>query len=174
MGEPLAEARQEVVNARQAAASELDELGDSFRAAIDIPAKIRRNPLKTAGLAGGAAFLALGGPKRMLKGVERRLFPARADRIKSLLPEDVARAVDRLGEDAEGVRSHLERDFKAFLDKRHPSEQPNARRSLWRTYDIMLGSIGSLAARELAKRLFEAPTDRPRDRGSRPPEDAGA
>ncbi len=165
MAESTTEARQEVENARGALGSELDELGVATRAALDIPAKIRRNPLKTAGIAGGVAFLVVGGPKRVIRAAERRLFPRRRDRLESVLPKDVARAVDRLGDDAEKVRANLERDFMHYLERRHPEEAPNARRSFWRTYDILVGSLGGIAVRELAKKLFEAPADRKRREG---------
>jgi hypothetical protein len=158
MADPLADARQEVVNARQAAGAELDELGHSVRAAVDIPAKVRRNPLKTAGLAGGAAFLALGGPKRVLKRVERRVLPRR--KVRRMLPEEIERAVDNLPEEErEQVRAHLERDFASYVQREHAKEQPNARRSLWATYDTLLGVVGAAAARELVKKLFAVPQE---------------
>jgi hypothetical protein len=163
MAESTTEARREVEDARKALATEFDELGAATRSALDIPAKIRRNPVKTAGIAGGAAFLAVGGPKRLIRAAERRFFPTRRDRLESVLPKDVARAVDRMGGNAETVRANLERDFMHYLEKRHPEEAPNARRSLWRTYDILVGALGGRAAMELAKRLFEAPADRKRD-----------
>ena len=56
MAETVAEARQEVVDARRGVESELDGLGSAVRGAVDIPAKIRRNPVKTVGIASGAAF----------------------------------------------------------------------------------------------------------------------
>jgi hypothetical protein len=162
MADSTAEARQELEQARRRTEAELDELGAATRSALDIPAKVRRNPLKTAGLAGGAVFLAVGGPKRLMRATERRVFSGRRERLESVLPKDVARAVDRLGGDAEKVRANLERDFMHYLERKHPEEAPNARRSFWRTYDIMAGSIGALAARSLAKRLFEASPDRDR------------
>lgn len=161
MAESVADARQEVVNARRAAASELDELGPAFRGAVDIPAKVRRNPVKTAGLAGGAVFLAVGGPRRVAKAVERRFFPSRAQKVQSVLPDEVARAVNKLGDDADAVRAHLERDFVSYIEKRHPEEHPTGRREFWKTYDLILGTFGGVALRELLRRLMAQPTDRP-------------
>lgn len=160
MAQSTAEARQEVENARRVAGAELNELGEAARAAIDIPAKVRRNPLRVAGLASGLAFLALGGPKRVLRAAESRFWPSRQQRVKQVLPDEVARVVNRLGDEAEAVRDHLERDFVRYLEKRHPQEVPNARRSLWKTYDTLLAPIGGAAAAALAKRLFESPADR--------------
>jgi hypothetical protein len=165
MAESTANARQEVENSRRAVESELDELGAAARAAVDIPAKVRRNPVKVAGLASGAAFLAVGGPKRVLRAAERRFWPSRKQRVQKVLPDEVARVVNRLGEDADAVRDHLERDFMGYLAKRHPEEIPNVRRSAWRTYDTLIGPIGAAAASFLVKKLFETPPERkPEDR----------
>lgn len=156
MADSVAEARQEVELARRAIESELDDLGASARAAVDIPAKIRRNPVRTVGLGAGAAFLLLGGPRRVMKAAEGRLFPRR--RPKRLLPKDIDKTVDRLGvEDPEAVKAHLERDFAAYLQREHARDEPNARQSLWRTYDLLLGSVGAVATRELVKRFFDVP-----------------
>jgi hypothetical protein len=160
MAQSAAEARQQVEEARRGVERELDNLGDAARAAVDIPAKVRRNPVKTAGLAGGAAFLILGGPKRLAKATERRFFPKRYYRPPTVLPQDVERAIDKLpGEDQEMVRAHLERDFASYIQKQHPNEPVNARASLWKTYDLLLGIVGAAAARELVKKLFEVPQE---------------
>ena len=159
MADSTAEARQELERARRRAEAELDELGAATRKALDIPAKARRNPLKVAGLAGGAAFLALGGPKRVIKATERRVFPGRQEKVESILPKQVARTVDRLGGDAAAVRANLERDFMHYLERKRPEETPNARRSFWRTYDVLVGIVGAAAAREMVKKLFSVPKE---------------
>lgn len=162
MAQSAAEARQEVENARRGVENELDDFGTAVRAAVDIPAKIRRNPVRTVGLAGGAAFLLLGGPKRLAKAAEARLFPKRAERVPTVLPKDVDATINRLEpEEREKVRAHLERDFAAYLRKEHPEEPANARRSLWRTYDILVGVVGVAAGRELVKKLFAIPKEVP-------------
>jgi hypothetical protein len=166
VAQPVADARQAVVDARREVEQELDALSSSARAAVDIPGKVRRNPVRTAGLGAGAAFLLLGGPRRVAKRVERQLFPKR--RFRRLVPKDIDRAVDRLGEEeAEAARAHLERDFASYLERAHPKERANARRSLWATYDLLLGTVGRRAASELVKRLFEVPKDGPTARGEK-------
>jgi hypothetical protein len=156
--ESVADARQAVVDARKDVEKELDDLGLATRAALDIPAKIRRNPVRTVGVGAGAAFLLLGGPKRVLKQVEERVFPKR--RYRRLTPAEIDRAVDRLGEeDREASRAHIERDFASYLEKNHPKEQPNARKSFWGTYDTLMAIVGAAAARELVKRFLEVPQE---------------
>ena len=160
MAQSAAEARQEVENALAGVEKELDDLGTTTRAALDIPAKVRRNPIRTAGLAGGAAFLLLGGPKRAAKAAEQRFFPRRAEKRERALPKDVQQTLSRLEpEDRDKVEAHLERDFAAYLNKEHPKEPANARQSVWKTYDLLLGVVGVAAARELVKRLFEIPKE---------------
>ena len=62
-------------------------------------------------------------------------------------------------EQRELVEAHLERDFAAYMNKEHPSEPANARQSVWKTYDLLLGIVGAAAARELVKKLFEVPQE---------------
>lgn len=160
MAQSAAEARQEVENARRGVEGELDDLGTAARAAVDIPAKVRRNPVRTVGLAGGAAFLFLGGPKRVAKAAEARLFPRRVERRDHALPKNVQATMAKLEpEDRAKVEPHLERDFAAYLNREHPTEPATARQSLWKTYDLLLGVVGLAAARELAKKLFEIPKE---------------
>lgn len=160
MADAKADARREVELARRAVATEIDNLGAATRAAVDIPAKIRRNPVRTAGVAGGAAFLLLGGPRRVAKGVEKRLFPKRQARPPKVLPRKVEEALDRLPEEnRDMVRAHLERDFAAYLKREHAKDPANARTSAWKTYNLLLGTVGARAARELVKRLFEVPKE---------------
>jgi hypothetical protein len=154
MAGTTAEARREVAEARQAAAQQLDELGAAARSAFDIPAKVRRNPVQTVGIASGAAFLVLGGPRRLLKAAGARLLPQRPPR--SLLPTEIQRTVNRLEpEQREQIGRHLERDFAAYLARTHPQEPANARRSFWKTYDQLMGPVTGAAGRELVKRLFQ-------------------
>lgn len=160
MGQSSAEARKELEQARRALSTELDQLGDTTRAAVDIPAKIKRNPVQTIGVTGGVAFLLLGGPKRVARAAEKRFLPKRYYRPPKVLPQDVERAIDRLPKgDQAMVRGHLERDFATYLEKQHTAEPVNARQSMWKTYDLLVGIVGAAAARELAKKLFEVPKD---------------
>jgi hypothetical protein len=160
MADTTADARREVADARQNAAQQLDELGVAARSAIDIPGKVRRNPVQTVGLASAAAFVLLGGPRRVLRATAARLLPQRLPR--SLLPKEIQRTVNRLEpEQREQVERHLERDFAAYLTRTHPQEPANARRSLWKTYDRLMGPVTARAGRELVKRLFDSEQDKP-------------
>jgi hypothetical protein len=107
-------ARDRVVAARAALGEELEVLEASARTAIDVPAKIRRNPVPFAAAAGGVAFLAVGGPRRVVRGVRNRIFGAPEPLPASMLPDQVEKALRELGDDGRKVRGALERDFAAY------------------------------------------------------------
>jgi hypothetical protein len=160
----VAAARAAVAEARSDLEAQLDDLESAARSAVDLPAKLRRDPVRTAGLAGGAVFLLAGGPRRLARGIMRRVRGERPTPApRSLLPEEIERAVEGLGEDAEGVKATLEREFAAYLaEKRQDRETaPQAARSFWKLFDTLSGPLGSRAARRLAEQLFAARPDRP-------------
>jgi hypothetical protein len=107
-------ARDRVVAARSALGEELENLEAAARTAVDIPAKIRRNPVKTGAVAGGAAFLALGGPRRIFRAGKRAVTGEPAPMPKSMLPDEIEKTLRKLGDDGEKVRGALERDFAAY------------------------------------------------------------
>jgi hypothetical protein len=157
------EAERQVIEAREALGGELDELSAAARSAVDIPAKVRHNPVQTAALASGAGFLLLGGPKRVLRAVVGRVKPKLLDRHRGLLPNEVEHALRKAaGPRAPEVQAALEEDFADYLKKKAKQEPPpNAAQSLWRTYDAVIGPIASQGAKQLVSRLFAARKDRP-------------
>ena len=144
------------VAARQGLEDEIVGLEASARAAVDLPARLRRQPAKVGGAAVGAAFLLLGGPKRVFRRARRAVFGKDADLPKSMLPDEIEETLRKLGPDGDKVRGTLEREFAKFLEERAP-ERKNA--------DIA-GIVGGLltnalkpasmrAGREFAERLFD-------------------
>jgi hypothetical protein len=108
----------QVVAARADLAAEVDRLEAAGRAAVDIPAKVKREPVKAAGVAAGAAFLALGGPKRLFRRAKRAVRGEEEDLPESMLPKEVEKALGKLGSDGKKVRGTLEREFAKYLDER--------------------------------------------------------
>jgi hypothetical protein len=161
----VVEARKGVRAAQAAFQDDLDTLSEATRSAMDIPAKVRKAPVKTAALAGGAGFLLLGGPRRVAGAVIDRIAPKRKrDPYAGLLPDDIERVLRDTGAaDVPGVREALARDFAEYLrDKgKVQDRRPNAADSLWRTYDSVVGPLGTVAARILVERLFAASRQRP-------------
>lgn len=107
MGARTDAARAEVVAARLGLRTEVDRLEASGRSAVDIPAKVRREPVKTAGLAAGAAFLVAGGPKRVLRGVRRAVLGPEPPLPKSMLPDEVEKTLRKMGSDGDRIRGTL-------------------------------------------------------------------
>jgi hypothetical protein len=149
-------ARAEVLAAREALGEELVELEASARAVVDIPARIRREPAKVAGSAAGAAFLLLGGPGRVIKGVRRAILGADADLPKSMLPDEVEKTLKKLGPDGEKVRATLEREFADYLDDKAPQRRErDLGAAAGGLVANLLKPLSVRAGRQLAERLLE-------------------
>lgn len=116
-------ARDRVLAARAALGDELAALEASARAAIDIPAKVRRSPAKAAAVAGSAGFLVLGGPGRLFRRARRAVFGPTAGLPKSMLPREIEKTLRELGDDGDKVRGALERDFADYA-KQAAKENP--------------------------------------------------
>jgi hypothetical protein len=149
-------ARDEVLAARRGLEVEVVRLEASARAAVDIPARIRRQPAKVLGAAGGAAFLLLGGPKRLFRRARRAVFGPDADLPKSMLPDEVEKTLRKMGTDGDRVRGTLEKEFAKYLEKTAPERRD---RDL---AGVAAGILASLvkpasvrAGRQFAERLFD-------------------
>jgi len=130
VGEGTSLPRPEVVAARDAllaARGSLDEelvrLEASARAAIDVKAKVKRNPGKSIGLAAGAGFLLVGGPKKVLRGAKRVVMGPPEPLPTSMLPKEIDAALGRLGTDGERVRGLLEHEFASYLETTAPARR---------------------------------------------------
>lgn len=118
MGTRTDAALAQVVAAREDFGTEVERLEAAGRAAVDIPAKIRRQPVKAAGVAAGAAFLVLGGPKRLFRRAKRAVRGEEEELPKSMLPDEIEKTVRKLGSDGKQVRGTLEREFAKYLEER--------------------------------------------------------
>jgi hypothetical protein len=145
-------ARADVVAARTELEAELERTEAAARAAVDIPAKIRREPVKTAGLAAGVAFLVAGGPRRLFRRVKRTIVGPEADRPKSMLPEEVDRELRKLGSDGERVRATLEREFSKYLEE-HREERE--KRDLGAVAALLLANVAKPITTQAVKRMAE-------------------
>lgn len=150
MGARTDQARVEVTAARSGLLDEAEALRGSAVAAADLPARAREDPLRYGAIVGGALFLALGGPRRILRRLRRLLLGAPAP--KSLLPEEIERAVEGLGRDSDTVRRQLEREFAEYLEARQAEREKTA---LSGTLLAIAGAAMNVAAREAGKRIVE-------------------
>jgi hypothetical protein len=145
-------ARSEVLAARAGLDEELVRLEASARAAVDIPARLRREPAKVLGTAGGAAFLLLGGPRRVFKGVRRAIFGPNAELPKSMLPPEIEKTLKKLGPDGAKVRGTLEREFADYLDEKAPQRRE---RDIGATAASLLGGVLKPVTERLGRQLAE-------------------
>ncbi len=124
MAEATDAARERVLAAREGLATELDRLEASARAAVDIPAKVRRSPAKAAGIAAGAGLLVLGGPRRLFKRVKTAITGPEPPLPETMLPGDVEKVLKKLGSDGDRVRGTLERDFADYVEQAQKKRGP--------------------------------------------------
>ncbi|MFI5258394.1 MAG: hypothetical protein ACHQ01_02115 [Candidatus Limnocylindrales bacterium] len=149
-------ARAEVVARRQLLLDEVVRLEAAGRSAIDIPAKIRRAPARAAALAVGTAFFALGGPKRTYRAVRRAVLGPDADLPKSMLPDQIEKALKALGDDGDRVRGLIEREFVDYLEKSKPvREARDLRGTISELGGNLLRPATAEAGKRLAKELFK-------------------
>jgi hypothetical protein len=145
-------ARADVLAARERLDEELVRLEASARAAVDVKARVRRNPVKAAGAAAGAGFVLLGGPKRVLRGARNAVFGKPAPLPKSMLPKEIDAALRKLGTDGDRVRGALERDFARYLDEKAPERK---QRDLAAAVGGLLTTAGRPLAAKAGKQLAE-------------------
>jgi hypothetical protein len=117
-------ARDRVLAARAALGEELEALEASARAAVDIPAKVRRSPAKAAAIAGSAGFVVLGGPGRLIRRARRAVFGPTADLPRQMLPREIEKTLKKLGDDGDKVRGAIERDFAAYAKEAAKQNPP--------------------------------------------------
>jgi len=112
-----------LLESRASLDEELVRLEAAARAAVDIPAKVRRHPVKAAGLAAGAGFVVVGGPKRLFRRAKAAVFGPPEPMPTSMLPKEIDKALGKLGDDGARVRGTIEREFAAFLEERAPQRR---------------------------------------------------
>ena len=161
----IARAHQELLAARRGLATEIDGFTSSTKAALDIPAKVRREPLKAAALAGGAGFLLLGGPKKALRAVGRALPSRKRDPYAGLLPDEVEKVLRDTG--LAKIRASARRSTATSRStcgaRAAPISCPTPARRCGAPTTRSSGPLGTVGARKLVEKLFAA------DLGGTPP-----
>jgi len=152
VGESTSLARLQVLAAREELDEELVRLEASARAAVDVPAKIKRHPVKAAGLAAGAGFVVIGGPRRVLRGARHAIFGRPAPLPKSMLPTEIDASLRKLGNDGEKVRGLLEHEFASYLQATEPARK---RRDLGGALTVVTIAFIRLLVLRHSKRLAE-------------------
>ena len=145
-------ARAGVLAARGLVEEEIIRLEASARAAVDIPAKVKRNPKKAVGVAAGAGFLLVGGPGKVFRGVKRVVLGPSEPLPKSMLPEEIDASLRKLGGDGERVRGLLEREFASYLEDTAPRRN---KRDLRAAMALMVLPIVRPLSLRLGRQLVE-------------------
>jgi hypothetical protein len=149
-------AREAVLTARADFDNEVDRLEAAGRAAVDVPAKVRANPGKAAGIAAGGAFLAVGGPKRVFRRAKRAITGKEEELPSELLPKDIEKTLKKMGTDGRKVRGTLERDFAKYLDERQKERrQEGVVNALTALALTAFRPIAMRGGRQLAERLLD-------------------
>ena len=150
-------ARERVLAARLELATEVERLEASARAAVDIPAKVRRSPAKAAAVVGGVGFVALGGPRRLFRRAKAAIVGPDQPLPESMLPDEVEKTLKRLGTDGERVRGTIERDFADYLKVAQKRRRPDFGQTLYYAITLPLIRRGGRMAIEWLIRPDERP-----------------
>jgi hypothetical protein len=150
MGTSTDQARDAVIAARQGLLDEAEGMRRSAIEAINLPAKARDDPLRVGALAAGGAFVVLGGPRRLIGRIRRALLGAPVP--KSLLPDEIEKAVQGMGKDSKAVRAHLEREFADYLEEHRADRE---RSMLSGAIAGVAGSLISSFSQRASRRLVD-------------------
>lgn len=178
MGETLAETRVEVETLRGDLQRRADALEARVRHALDIPARIRENPLVFIGIGVGTAFLVAGGPMKVARLVRRRIRPSTAEQAYDALPKAMQAWVDTVaggvGSRAAGARVALAEELLAWrhnavkskkarkeLAKSITEGPPGPERAIWRAVESGLTLLSAAMARRAIERFVSGPPAMP-------------
>ncbi len=99
--------------------------------------------------------MALGGPKKAYRALRRAVLGPKADLPKSMLPEQIDKALRSLGDDGDRVRGLVEREFVGYLEKNKPvREARDLRGTLSELGGNILRPVTAQAGKRLATDLF--------------------
>jgi hypothetical protein len=153
-------ARDRVIAARADVDEQLHLLRASARAAVDIPAKVRRSPVKAAAVAGGIGLVAARAPQRAFAAARRAVRGEQKSWPERLLPDEIETTLRRLGSDGDKVRGALERDFAEYAKRSHKDRQAVPRMLLLALARPMLSRGAKAAAEFLLSSKDEGMTTR--------------
>ena len=131
-------ARERVLAARLELATEVERFEASARAAVDIPAKVRRSPAKAAAIVGGVGFVALGGPRRLFRRARAAIVGPDQPLPEHMLPDEIEKALKRLGTDGARVRGTIERDFADYLKVAQKRRRPDFGQTVYYAFALPL------------------------------------
>ena len=130
MGETIDQTRLEIAAQR----AELEATADRLRDALDLRKRVRENPGVVIGIGVVAAFLVVGGPRRLARILRGTVAPHAAEEAYDALPESMQAWVSALagqaGPKSSSARDELVEELRRW--RRDPIKDRQARRELAR------------------------------------------
>jgi hypothetical protein len=175
VGETIDQTRLEIAAQR----AELETTAGRLRDALDLPRRLRENPGAVIGVGAVAAFLVVGGPRRLVRMLRKGMAPHAAEEAYDALPESMQAWVSTLAGEA-GSKSSAARD--AMVEelrrwRRDPIKDRKARKELarqmvegpagpartaWTAAETALTLVAAALARKaIARFLTDQPAARP-------------
>jgi hypothetical protein len=168
VGATLDETRLELEAQRTRVRGTAERLETATRRSLDVRAVIGRNPGRTIGLAAGAAFILLGGPRRTVRAVKRAVTgPADARKAYAALPPPLRKFVDDsatgFGSAREESRGELALALHAWREnpKNRKKAQklvnetltpPGPSRAFWSLVEVAAVTAAGIIARQVVAR----------------------
>jgi hypothetical protein len=167
MGATLDETRVELEAQRARVRATAQRLEAATRHALDMPARIRENPIQTAAIAGGLAFLVLGGPRRVVRKVRQTVRGSDAERAYAALPGSLRALIDSVAPGRGDARDEARRQLALALHawredpknrrraERLASETlspPGPGRAFWSVVEIAGATAAGILARRAVSR----------------------
>ena len=175
MGETIDQTRVEIAAQR----AELEATADRLRDALDLRKRIRENPGMVIGIGAVAAFLVVGGPRRLARGLRGTIAPHAAEEAYEALPESMQAWVSALAGEAGSKRTQVRDELVEELRRwrRDPVKDRKARKELarqmvegpagpkrtaWNAAETALTLLAAALARKaVARFLTDEPAGKP-------------
>lgn len=167
MGATLDETRVELEAQRARVRATAENLETSARRSLDIRDLVGRNPAKTAAVAGGLAFLLLGGPRRSVRILRRSLSSgADGERAYAALPATLRAFVDQTaphGPSRDEARGEMAMALHAWRENPKNRKRadrlanetltpPSPQRAFWALAETVAVTAGAVLARQFVLR----------------------
>jgi hypothetical protein len=174
VGETIDQTRLEIAAQR----AELEATAERLRDALDLRKRIREHPATVIGIGAAAAFLLVGGPRRVARALRGTVMPHAAEEAYEALPETMQAWVTTLAREAgprsEQVRDELVEELRRWRrdpirDKKARKElarqmvegPPGPQRAAWTAAETALTLLAAaLARRAVARFLTDEPAPR--------------
>ena len=179
MGETIDQTRLEIATQR----AELEATADRLRDALDLRKRVRENPGVVIGIGAVAAFLGVGGPRRLARIQRGTVAPHAAEEAYDALPESMQAWVSALageaGQKSSKVRDELVEELRRWrrdpirdrkarkeLARQMVEGPPGPQRTAWNAAETALTLVAAALARKAVARFL---TDEPARRRAAQP-----